>query len=156
MEPEYGLKGLLSIMKNNNPDIQALTLGADLTSLSLNLNSTEKLAPKLLNVLEDPPTKSSRVPIDVVDYLPYPDMTVPLPMAQFNDKTLLYIFYSLPRDTHQMAASQRLLKNGYKFHKSKTWVHEDRQVKFDLNTFDFLPNDLDGDYLEVPPPISFD
>eukprot|EP00834_Sanchytrium_tribonematis_P000570 NODE_10_length_61504_cov_0.956502.p42 type:complete len:152 gc:universal NODE_10_length_61504_cov_0.956502:33352-33807(+) len=150
MDDEYGLRGLLSIMRNSNPDCQALTLGADLTSLSLNLNAPEPLASKLLNVLEDPPIKSSRVPIDVLDHLPYPLMDIPLRFDRFNEKTLLYIFYSLPRDKQQLQAAQMLHNQGFKYHKSKTWVHEGRRVKFDLNTFDFLPNDLDTDYLSIP------
>ena len=150
LQDEYGLRGLLSIMRNSNPDCQALTLGADLTSLSLNLNAPEPLASKLLNVLEDPPIKSSRVPIDVLDHLPYPTMSIDLQFEKFTEKTLLYIFYSLPRDTQQLEASQKLSEMGYKYHKSKTWVHEERGTKFDLNTFDFLPNDLDKDYLKIP------
>ena len=150
MEDDFGLKGLLAIMRNSNPDCQALTLGADLTSLSLNLNAPEPLAPKLLNVLEDPPIKSSRVPIDVLDHLPYSDMEVGLKFDKFTEKTLLYIFYSLPRDKQQLDAAQKLIEMGYKYHKSKTWVQEEKKLKFDLNSFDFLPNDLDTDYLSIP------
>eukprot|EP00835_Amoeboradix_gromovi_P005815 NODE_590_length_6345_cov_0.379283.p2 type:complete len:154 gc:universal NODE_590_length_6345_cov_0.379283:1008-1469(+) len=150
LQDEYGLRGLLSIMRNSNPDSQALTLGADLTSLSLNLNAPEPLAPKLLNVLEDPPIKSSRVPIDVLDHLPYPIMSVDSKFDRYDEKTLLYIFYSVPRDKQQLDAAQRLSSMDYKYHKSKTWVHEGKNIKFDLNTFDFLPNDLDSDYLNIP------
>lgn len=39
--PEFGLKGLLRIIRMTDPDLNTLALGTDLTSLGLDLNSTE-------------------------------------------------------------------------------------------------------------------
>ena len=37
----YGLAGLMSQLRSNNPDVRALAIGQDLTTLGLNLNSAE-------------------------------------------------------------------------------------------------------------------
>lgn len=39
----YGLLGLLGRIRNNDPDLTSLSLGIDLTTLGLNLNSAENL-----------------------------------------------------------------------------------------------------------------
>jgi CCR4-NOT transcription complex subunit 2 len=39
----FGLLGLLSVIKMSDPDLTSLALGIDLTTLGLNLNSTENL-----------------------------------------------------------------------------------------------------------------
>ncbi len=44
-EVKYGLLGLLDIIKNNDKDISSLSLGIDINSFGLNLNSTESLYP---------------------------------------------------------------------------------------------------------------
>ena len=36
---EYGLLGLLGVIRMTNPDLNQLALGTDLTSMGLNLNS---------------------------------------------------------------------------------------------------------------------
>lgn len=39
----FGLRGLLSVIRMSDPDLTSLALGIDLTTLGLNLNSTENL-----------------------------------------------------------------------------------------------------------------
>lgn len=39
----YGLRGLLNVIRMTDPDLNTLALGSDLTTLGLNLNSTECL-----------------------------------------------------------------------------------------------------------------
>ncbi len=41
VQDRYGLRGLLSIIRMDNPDASMLSLGSDLTSLGLNLNQPE-------------------------------------------------------------------------------------------------------------------
>lgn len=43
MPDPFGLLGLLSVIRMNDPDLTSLALGIDLTTLGLNLNSTENL-----------------------------------------------------------------------------------------------------------------
>lgn len=40
---QFGLLGLLSVIRMNDPDLTSLALGIDLTTLGLNLNSTDNL-----------------------------------------------------------------------------------------------------------------
>ena len=37
----FGLSGLLEIIRNDNPDVASLAIGHDLTTLGLDLNSSE-------------------------------------------------------------------------------------------------------------------
>jgi len=41
---QFGMVGLLSVVRMTNPDLNLLALGTDLTSLGLNLNSGEYVA----------------------------------------------------------------------------------------------------------------
>jgi CCR4-NOT transcription complex subunit 2 len=40
-QSRFGLTGLLSVIRMTDPDLNTLALGTDLTTLGLNLNSTE-------------------------------------------------------------------------------------------------------------------
>lgn len=53
----FGLLGLLSVIKMSDPDLTSLALGIDLTSLGLNLNSTENLHKTFSSPWADEPTK---------------------------------------------------------------------------------------------------
>lgn len=61
----YGLLGLLSVIRMSDPDLTSLALGIDLTTLGLNLNSTENLHKTFGSPWSDEPAKGD------------PDFTVP-------------------------------------------------------------------------------
>ncbi|KAG2673616.1 hypothetical protein I3843_13G087800 [Carya illinoinensis] len=54
---QYGLLGLLSVIRMSNPDLTSLALGIDLTTLGLNLNSTENLHKTFGSPWSDEPAK---------------------------------------------------------------------------------------------------
>ncbi|GMH50235.1 hypothetical protein TL16_g00723 [Triparma laevis f. inornata] len=53
---DYGLLGLLSVIRMSDPDKNTLSLGSDLTSLGLNLNSSESLYNNFASPWADKPT----------------------------------------------------------------------------------------------------
>ncbi|KAG6629282.1 hypothetical protein CIPAW_14G074200 [Carya illinoinensis] len=53
----YGLLGLLSVIRMSDPDLTSLALGIDLTTLGLNLNSTENLHKTFGSPWSDEPAK---------------------------------------------------------------------------------------------------
>lgn len=53
----FGLLGLLSVLRMSDPDLTSLALGIDLTTLGLNLNSTENLHRTFGSPWSDEPVK---------------------------------------------------------------------------------------------------
>jgi len=53
----FGLLGLLSVIRMNDPDLTSLALGIDLTTLGLNLNSTDNLYKTFASPWSDEPAK---------------------------------------------------------------------------------------------------
>lgn len=53
----FGLRGLLSVIRMSDPDLSSLALGIDLTTLGLNLNSTENLHKTFGSPWSDEPAK---------------------------------------------------------------------------------------------------
>lgn len=54
---QFGLRGLLSVIRMSDPDLTSLALGIDLTTLGLNLNSTENLHKMFGSPWSDEPAK---------------------------------------------------------------------------------------------------
>lgn len=54
---QFGLLGLLSVIRMSDPDLTSLALGIDLTTLGLNLNSTENLHKTFGSPWSDEPAK---------------------------------------------------------------------------------------------------
>lgn len=53
----FGMLGLLAVIRMNDPDLTSLALGLDLTTLGLNLNSTENLYKTFGSPWSDEPAK---------------------------------------------------------------------------------------------------
>ena len=117
----FGLVGLLSIIKMQDPDLSMLALGADLSQLGLNMSSQEPLSSSFLtpwSELADAQgnggVNGSTAPLVEPDFhLPSCYNVQPPPPAHtkiqsFSDETLFFIFYSSPRDVLQEIAAQEL------------------------------------------------
>ncbi|GBC30283.1 general negative regulator of transcription subunit 2 [Rhizophagus irregularis DAOM 181602=DAOM 197198] len=117
---EFGLLGLLSVIRMTDPDLSMLALGSDLTTLGLNLNSPDAL----YATFTSPWAENNQVAglIEPEYHLPSCYNVQPPPPAQskigsFSDETLFYIFYSMPRDILQEAAAQELYNRNWRYHK---------------------------------------
>jgi len=122
----WGLKGILKVIKREDPSLNMLALGEDLTTLGLNLNSPEPLHPTFAS-----PWSSTQVAKEPEFYLPpcyymhAPQMKSSY-LQKFKSETLLYIFHNMPRDTLQSYAAAELQTRGWRYHPGvKYWMTKD-------------------------------
>lgn len=120
----FGLTGLLGVIRMTDQDLNTLTLGFDLTTLGLNLNSPEYLYSAFASPWSD---SASKV---IPEYKLPPCYFMPsLPplkrthFQKFNIETLFYIFYSMPQDVLQLVAAQELYNREWRYHKGlQLWL----------------------------------
>lgn len=102
-EAKFGLAGLLEVIRVTDKDANQLTLGTDLTTFGLNLNSKETLYPSFSSpfsdtpVVPDPPILFSTPPC----YTMHPPSLKAEHLSKFQIETLFYMFYSMPKDILQ-------------------------------------------------------
>lgn len=114
----FGLLGLLSVIKMSNQDLTSLALGIDLTTLGLNLNSTENLHKTFASPWSNEPSKGD--PEFSVPQCYYAKNSPPLHQGLFTKlllETLFYVFYSMPKDEAQLHAVNELYNRGWFYHK---------------------------------------
>ncbi|KAJ7980918.1 CCR4-NOT transcription complex subunit 2 [Quillaja saponaria] len=154
----FGLLGLLSVIRMSDPDLTSLALGIDLTTLGLNLNSTENLHKNFGSPWSDEPAKGD--PEFSVPQCYYAKQSPVLHQgyfSKFSVETLFYIFYSMPKDEAQLCAANELYNRGWFYHKEhrfwfirvpnmeplvKTNTYERGSYHcFDPNTFETIRKD---------------
>ena len=125
----YGLTGLLSVIRMTDPDLNTLALGTDLTTLGLNLSSTEVLYATFAYPAS-PASPTTSAPADYVlpfCYYMQPPALKTSHLSKFTLETLFYIFYCMPRDTLQVYASKELYSRDWRYHKDiKLWLTRSR------------------------------
>ncbi len=113
---QFGLLGLLPVVRMTDRDLNTLALGTDLTTLGLNLNSTEMLYSSFASPFSDTP--ASRDPYHMPESYTVSPMTPPAHMLVLvSDDTLLHSFYTAPKDMLQVYCARELYKRGWRFHK---------------------------------------
>ncbi|SPO21115.1 related to CDC36 - transcription factor [Ustilago trichophora] len=130
----FGLLGLLSLIKSADPDLSMLSMGVDLQTFGLNLNSSDPLHPSFITPWsENNMLASSRVEPEFT--LPSCYNVQPPPPAQskiasFSDETLFFIFYSTPRDMLQEVAAQELYARNWRYHKElHVWLTKEQNTE---------------------------
>lgn len=119
---KYGLTGLLGVIRMTDPDLTTLALGTDLTTLGLNLNSSEVLYATFSAPCLDLPTRSDPDFVLPFAYYMQPPALKTSHLAKFTLETLFYIFYNMPKDTLQVYAAKELFKREWRYHKEmKLW-----------------------------------
>eukprot|EP01119_Soliformovum_irregulare_P021880 TRINITY_DN7368_c0_g1_i2.p1 TRINITY_DN7368_c0_g1~~TRINITY_DN7368_c0_g1_i2.p1 ORF type:complete len:422 (-),score=95.44 TRINITY_DN7368_c0_g1_i2:153-1418(-) len=114
----FGLLGLLGVIRMTDADLNTLALGTDLTTLGLNLNSSECLYSTFASPWAEGPTR--REPEFYIPPCYYvQDQLQPAQqkMDLFSDETLFYIFYSMPKDQLQLTAAAMLYSREWRYHK---------------------------------------
>lgn len=114
---DYGLLGLLGVIRMTDADRNALALGSDLTMLGLNLGSSEHI----YNTFTGPWSESSGITKEPHFQLPscyymQPPALKTGHLQQFQPETLFYIFYALPKDVLQAYAAQELYTREWRYH----------------------------------------
>ncbi|KAL3670012.1 hypothetical protein V7S43_005384 [Phytophthora oleae] len=121
---QYGLLGMLhTIIRPSNDSKKNLAMGCDLTSLGLNLNSTEPLYPTFASPWsEEQLTKEPQFSLPMC-YYNQPPVLKTTHLSKFHLETLFFIFYSMPKDVLQAYAAQELYSREWRYHAElKTWL----------------------------------
>lgn len=140
---DYGLLGLLKIIRLSDADRNALAVGSDLTSLGLNLNSSENLYSTFASPWSDSPaSREPQYQLPMCYYMQPPALKTGH-LSKFQLETLFYIFYALPKDVLQAYAAQELYSREWKFHvELKLWFKRasptegGQFVYFDINSWE--------------------
>ncbi|CAI0475078.1 unnamed protein product [Linum tenue] len=168
---KFGLLGLLSVIRMSNPDLTSLALGIDLTTLGLNLNSTENLHKTFGSPWSDEPAKGDpEFSVPQCYHAKQPPVLHQGYFSKFTVETLFYIFYSMPKDEAQLYAANELYNRGWIYHKEqRLWLIRVPNVEplvktptyergsyhcFDPNTFEIIRKDnfvLNYDSVEKRP-----
>ncbi|KAI3972146.1 hypothetical protein MKW92_028949 [Papaver armeniacum] len=120
---QYGLLGLLSVIRISDKPVSSLYLGIDLTSLGLNLNAVENLHKTFGSPWSDEPAKGDpEYTVPECYYAKQPPVLQQSYFKKFQLETLFYIFYSMPRDEAQLYAANELYSRGWFFHRDlRVW-----------------------------------
>ncbi|KAM7527848.1 hypothetical protein LguiB_031258 [Lonicera macranthoides] len=118
----FGLLGLLSVIRMSDPDLTSLALGIDLTTLGLNLNSSENLHKTFGSPWSDEPAKGDpEFNVPQCYYAKQPPTLNQGYFSKFQLDTLFYIFYSMPKDEAQLYAANELYNRGWFYHREHRW-----------------------------------
>jgi len=116
----YGLMGILSVIRMTDQDLNTLALGTDLTTLGLNLNSSECLYATFASPWADAPAqRDPEFNLPQCYYMQPPALKTGH-FSKFQLETLFYIFYNMPRDTLQAYAATELYNRDWRYHKDLT------------------------------------
>ena len=126
----FGLMGLLNVIRMTDADLNTLALGTDLTTLGLNLNSSECLYATFASPWADAPVqRDPEFSLPQCYYMQPPALKTGH-FAKFRLETLFYIFYNMPRDTLQAYAATELYNRDWRYHKDlKLWFTRASQQK---------------------------
>lgn len=113
---DYGLLGLLGVIRMTDADRNSLALGSDLTMLGLSLGSSDQI----YNTFSSPwsenvATKEPHYQLPMCYYMQPPALKTGH-LSKFQLETLFYIFYALPKDVLQAYAAQELYTREWRYH----------------------------------------
>ncbi|KAG9953007.1 hypothetical protein KCU85_g1550, partial [Aureobasidium melanogenum] len=126
---KWGLPGLLAKIRSNDAS-SAFTMGVDINSLGLDLDSPESLFATFSTPFAD--NRSRPVIPEYTLPAGYTVTNVPAlgsRMNAFSDETLFFIFYQNPRDVVQELAAGELYSRDWRWHKElQQWMMKDSQM----------------------------
>lgn len=111
---QFGMVGLLAFIRaaEHDPSLVGLALGQDLTTLKLDLNSTESLYSTFPGPWSDAPLRPHEIDYSVPqEYLinnQIRDKLASVKLNRYGDDMLFFLFYLFPQDYIQAAAANEL------------------------------------------------
>lgn len=115
-ELKYGLMGLLDVINMTNKDMNYLSLGSDLTTFGLNLNSVDNLYTTFSGPFADQTAASETQFTTPQCYLMHSPSLKPEHLSKFQLETLFYMFYAMPRDVLQTTSAVELYRREWRYH----------------------------------------
>ena len=104
-------------------DLSSLTLGTDLTTFGLNLNSSDSLFSTFSSPFSDKPLSPEPQFRTPACYMMNPPSLKSDHLSKFQLETLFYMFFSMPKDILQACAAQELYRRDWRYHgELKVWL----------------------------------
>ncbi|XP_059477682.1 CCR4-NOT transcription complex subunit 2-like [Neocloeon triangulifer] len=129
LKDQFGITGLLSFIRvaENQSDLVSLSLGQDLKTLGMNLNSVESVYPNFGGPFAEMPCRPQDIDYHVPsEYLINSSIRNKLPapkLSMYKDDLLFYFFYNCPGDAIQAAAAVELYNRDWRYHmEEKVWL----------------------------------
>ncbi|CAG9534741.1 unnamed protein product [Cercopithifilaria johnstoni] len=130
LSDQFGMAGLLTFLRaiESDPAIVALALGHDLTTLGLNLNSTERnIYATFGGPWADYPCRiqdlEAKVPDEYLTNASIRDKLPNIKLSKLSEDVLFYLFYNCPGEVYQVAAASELYSRDWRFHKGqRVWL----------------------------------
>ncbi|XP_070581081.1 CCR4-NOT transcription complex subunit 2-like isoform X3 [Ptychodera flava] len=126
---QFGMVGLLTFIKaaETDPNLVALALGSDLTTLGLNLNSPENLYSTFSSPWADTPCRPQdidfHVPQEYLTNVHIRDKLAPIKLSRYGEDLLFYLYYTHGGDVLQLAAAAELYNRDWRYHKEeRVWI----------------------------------
>lgn len=140
---DYGLLGILPIIRAPTKESGPLAFGMELTALFPTISSPEPVHSTFAGPWAAGPIK--REPDFQIPpaYLVSPPPKLSDKIELFSDDTLFYIFYTMPKDLMQVSAARTLVKREWMYHKElKVWfkrvqIHTKTQTS-ETGTFSYM------------------
>ncbi|GAW20172.1 hypothetical protein ANO14919_096690 [Xylariales sp. No.14919] len=123
---KWGIKGLRTLM-TNYPDYAACVTGMDPTGFGLDLSSPAMISTQIWSPFNDTPPRPAIPDFRLPDCYKVNNVQ-PLrnKISNFNEETLMWIFYSCPGDYQQHLAAEQLFQRQWRWHKKlKIWLTKD-------------------------------
>lgn len=109
---QYGMVGLLTLLRESDPNLVTLAMGQDLTTLGLNLNSSEKLFPSFGGPFADQPCRPQdidfHVPPEYLVNMSIREKLSPFQLKKYKDDLLFFLFYTNVGDRMQVLVAEEL------------------------------------------------
>ncbi|KAI1776835.1 hypothetical protein F4818DRAFT_411937 [Hypoxylon cercidicola] len=127
---KWGLKGLRTLM-NNYPDYNAAVTGLDPTQLGVDLTSPQPLSTQIFSLFNNLPARAPIPEFRLPDcYTVNNVQPLENKISNFNEETLMWIFYSCPGDIKQHMAAHELYNRQWRWHKKmKLWLTKDELMQ---------------------------
>ncbi|MES1909478.1 MAG: hypothetical protein MHM6MM_002209 [Cercozoa sp. M6MM] len=137
-QTNFGLAGLLPVIKPTNGEPYALAVGCDLTKLgSLQLQQSEPIYSTYVSPWATHPSQREPAPVLPVCYYKQPPALTPTHITKFDVHTLFYMFYSMPRDMMQLMAARELYNRQWRYHKQlRLFFRRENRPDAPLQVFD--------------------
>ncbi|XP_065179394.1 CCR4-NOT transcription complex subunit 2-like [Sycon ciliatum] len=126
---QFGLIGLLSFIRaaESEPNLTALALGSDLTSLGLGVTQNETLHSSFASPFSDGPSRPQDIDFPVPTEYEVKHLLVeklaPIKLHRYCEDLLFYLYYHSCGDVLQLAASAELYQRDWRFHKEeRVWL----------------------------------
>lgn len=117
----YDLSYLINMNRSSDKSLNVLYNGIDLSSLGMDLTSSNDLYPKFISPYTSLEEDYKLPPCYEIQNLPQPNTK--LHMRRFYEEVLFYIFYAMPKDVLQLLAASELYDRNWRYHKiEQRWL----------------------------------